>query len=68
MSDTDSQFKRDIDELRQIRDELRVKAHLGRLEATNHWRGILAEYRSEAEPCTEMGRLEAAWLADRRGW
>jgi predicted unusual protein kinase regulating ubiquinone biosynthesis (AarF/ABC1/UbiB family) len=45
-----------------------IAAILGRLEATNHWRGILAEYRVEAEPCTELGRLEAAWLADRRGW
>ena len=40
-----------------------VSALLGRLHATNNWRGILAEYRKDAEPCTELGRLEAAWRA-----
>ena len=38
-----------------------VSALLGRLHATNNWRGILAEYRKDAEPCTELGRLEAEW-------
>jgi len=38
-----------------------VSALLSRLEATNNWRGILAEYREGALPCTELGRLEAEW-------
>lgn len=38
-----------------------VSALLSRLEATNTWRGILAEYREGAPPCTELGRLEADW-------
>ena len=38
-----------------------VSALLGRLRATNNWRGILAEYRKDAPPCTELGRMEAAW-------
>ncbi|HVE47203.1 MAG TPA: AarF/ABC1/UbiB kinase family protein [Acidimicrobiales bacterium] len=38
-----------------------VSALLSRLEATNNWRGILAEYREGAPPCTELGRLEAEW-------
>jgi predicted unusual protein kinase regulating ubiquinone biosynthesis (AarF/ABC1/UbiB family) len=33
----------------------------GRLEATNNWRGLLAEYRKRAPPCTELGRVEAEW-------
>jgi predicted unusual protein kinase regulating ubiquinone biosynthesis (AarF/ABC1/UbiB family) len=43
-----------------------MSALLGRLHATNNWRGILAEYRTGAPPCTELGRLEAAWAADRQ--
>ena len=38
-----------------------MSALLGRLEAHNRWRAILAEYRSGAPPATELGRLEAAW-------
>ena len=38
-----------------------VSALLSRLEATNRWRAILAEYRQGAPPCTELGRQEAAW-------
>jgi predicted unusual protein kinase regulating ubiquinone biosynthesis (AarF/ABC1/UbiB family) len=40
-----------------------VSAVLGRLGATGRWRGIVAEYRSGAEPATPMGELEAAWRA-----
>lgn len=43
-----------------------VSALLGRLRATNNWRGILAEYRKDAPPCTELGRIEAAWQATSR--
>ena len=42
-----------------------MSALLGRLRATNNWRGILAEYRKGAPPCTELGRIEAAWSATR---
>jgi hypothetical protein len=38
-----------------------MSALLGRLEAHNRWRAILAEYRTGAAPATELGRLEAAW-------
>ena len=38
-----------------------VSALEGRLEATNNWRGLLAEYRKGAPPCTELGRIEAEW-------
>ena len=38
-----------------------VSALLGRLNATNNWRGILAEYRKDAPPCTELGKIEEAW-------
>ena len=43
-----------------------VSALLGRLEARNRWRGILAEYRKGAPPVTELGEVEAAWRAQRR--
>jgi predicted unusual protein kinase regulating ubiquinone biosynthesis (AarF/ABC1/UbiB family) len=38
-----------------------VSALEGRLNATNNWRGILAEYRKEAPPCTPLGEAEMAW-------
>ncbi len=40
-----------------------VSALLSKLSATNHWRAILAEYRKDAPPATELGRIEAAWRA-----
>ncbi len=42
-----------------------MSALLGRLEATGKWRGILEEYRKGAPPVTELGRVEAAWMATR---
>jgi predicted unusual protein kinase regulating ubiquinone biosynthesis (AarF/ABC1/UbiB family) len=44
-----------------------VSALLGRLRATNQWRGILEEYRKGAPPVTELGRLDAEWRAARAG-
>jgi len=41
-----------------------MSALLGRLHATNQWRGLLAEYRKGAPPCTELGRIEAAWRSE----
>jgi predicted unusual protein kinase regulating ubiquinone biosynthesis (AarF/ABC1/UbiB family)/SAM-dependent methyltransferase len=38
-----------------------VSALLGRLEATNRWRGILHEYRHGGQPATVLGELEADW-------
>ena len=38
-----------------------VSALLGRVEAENAWRGILAEYRKGAPPATELGEIELAW-------
>jgi predicted unusual protein kinase regulating ubiquinone biosynthesis (AarF/ABC1/UbiB family) len=42
-----------------------VSALEGRLNATNDWRGILAEYRKEAPPCTPLGEIEVAWREGR---
>jgi predicted unusual protein kinase regulating ubiquinone biosynthesis (AarF/ABC1/UbiB family) len=38
-----------------------VSALLGRLEATNNWRGILSEYRKGTPPVTELGEIEVEW-------
>ncbi|MFN0092796.1 MAG: ABC1 kinase family protein, partial [Acidimicrobiales bacterium] len=38
-----------------------VSALMGRLEARNRWRAILAEYRKDAPPATTQGELELAW-------
>jgi hypothetical protein len=40
-----------------------MSAILGRLGARNRWREILEEYRFDAAPVTELGRLEAEWRA-----
>jgi len=42
-----------------------MSALLGRLDATNKWRGLLAEYRKGAPPVTPLGEIEAAWRASR---
>ena len=42
-----------------------VSALLGRLEATNSWRGILDEYRHAGPPATPLGEDEAAWWRGR---
>jgi predicted unusual protein kinase regulating ubiquinone biosynthesis (AarF/ABC1/UbiB family)/SAM-dependent methyltransferase len=42
-----------------------MSAMLGRLEARNRWRDILAEYRDGAPPATALGRAEAAWRGAR---
>ena len=40
-----------------------VSALLGKLSATNRWRAILAEYRKDAPPATELGVIEAEWAS-----
>jgi predicted unusual protein kinase regulating ubiquinone biosynthesis (AarF/ABC1/UbiB family) len=40
-----------------------TSALLGRMGATNRWRAILAEYRDDGPPATELGREEAVWRA-----
>jgi predicted unusual protein kinase regulating ubiquinone biosynthesis (AarF/ABC1/UbiB family) len=40
-----------------------VSAIEGHLEATGNWRALLAEYRKDAPPSSELGRLEAEWRA-----
>jgi predicted unusual protein kinase regulating ubiquinone biosynthesis (AarF/ABC1/UbiB family) len=42
-----------------------VSGLLGRLGATNAWRGILLEYLRDGPPATPMGEAEAAWLTSR---
>ena len=42
-----------------------ISALLGRLRATNQWRGILEEYRHDGPPVTELGRMDAEWRASR---
>jgi predicted unusual protein kinase regulating ubiquinone biosynthesis (AarF/ABC1/UbiB family) len=42
-----------------------ISALLGRLHATNQWRGILEEYRTDGPPVTELGRIDAEWNLSR---
>ena len=43
-----------------------MSALLGRLEAHNRWRDILAEYRLDAPPATPLGVEEHAWRSRSR--
>ena len=45
-----------------------LTALLGRLEAHNTWRAMLAEYREEAQPATDLGRQESEWVQTKGGW
>jgi len=38
-----------------------MSALLGRLQADNNWRGLLAEYRKGGPAVTDLGRIEEAW-------
>ena len=43
-----------------------VSALMGHLNATNGWRGLLAEYRKGAPPTTDLGAIEAEWRSTQR--
>jgi hypothetical protein len=43
-----------------------VSALLGRLDATNRWRGILQEYRHGGPSVTPLGDLEVEWRKEQR--
>jgi predicted unusual protein kinase regulating ubiquinone biosynthesis (AarF/ABC1/UbiB family) len=43
-----------------------MSALFGKLRATNQWGNLLAEYFQGAPPCTELGRLEAGWRAEKQ--
>ncbi|HEX9258625.1 MAG TPA: AarF/UbiB family protein, partial [Acidimicrobiales bacterium] len=38
-----------------------ISALMGKLEAAGPWRGMLMEYRLDAPPVTDLGRLDAEW-------
>ena len=42
-----------------------LSALLGRMGAQNRWRAILAEYRHDGPPATDLGVAEQEWLARR---
>jgi hypothetical protein len=39
-SDFEGWVKKELDELRRVRDELRVKAHLGKAEVRDRWESL----------------------------
>ncbi len=54
------------DYLLLTRIHLGLNSVLGRLGASNDWTAIRAEYTEDGEPQTELGKLDAAWWAERR--
>jgi hypothetical protein len=45
-SDFKGWIKQEVTELRRIRDELRVKAHLGKAEARDRWQSLERSYEA----------------------
>jgi hypothetical protein len=45
------------------RMDLGVLSVLAELNATGYWRAIAHEFFGQAAPVTELGRLEAPWIA-----
>jgi hypothetical protein len=66
MSDENSRFSQEFEELRQIRDELRVKAHLGRLEAEEKWNELEGRWEDLEAKARQIGRESGAKLEDVR--
>ena len=64
MTEHDSQFHRDIEDLRTLRDELRVKAHLGRLEAEDAWHDLEARWEDLEAKAAQLRRETGDSLAD----
>ncbi len=56
MSEERSKFNQDMDEIRKLRDELRVKAHLGRLEAEETWGDLETRWEDLEAKTSQLGR------------
>ena len=64
MSEQDSKFKLDMDELRKIRDELRVKAHLGKLEAEDAWHELEGRWEDLEAKADQLRRESGESMED----
>lgn len=56
MSDDASPFESRLEELRRIRDEIRVKAHLGKLEAEEAWGQLEEKWEDLEARASQLGR------------
>ena len=66
MSDDHSRFSQEFEEVRKIRDELRVKAHLGRLEAEEKWHELEGRWEDLEAKARQIGRESGEKLEDVR--
>jgi hypothetical protein len=66
MSEENSRFSQEFEELRKLRDELRVKAHLGRLEAEEAWGEVEARWQDLEAKARQIGRESAEGMEDVR--
>ena len=63
-SDFEGWVKREVDELRRTRDELRVKAHLGRAELRDRWEALERSLSTRVSVCSGSRRrrsCRSAW-------
>lgn len=56
MSENDSRLHLDLDDLKRVRDELRVKANLGKLEAEDAWHELEARWEDLEAKMGQIGR------------
>ena len=64
MSDENPRFSQEFEELKQLRDELRVKAHLGRLEAEEKWHELEGRFEDLEAKARQIGRESGEALED----
>ncbi len=64
MTKSDSQFNNDFDELRKIRDEMRVKAHLTLLEAEDAWHELEERWEDLEAKAKQLSRESGDALED----
>jgi uncharacterized coiled-coil DUF342 family protein len=64
MSDLKESLTRDIDALRQLRDELRVQLHLAKAEAKDHWDKLEEKWEQIQAQSLEAGRESVQKLTE----
>ncbi len=66
MSDEKSRLDQELEELGRLRDEIRVKAHLGRLEAEERWEELERRWEDLEAKARQVARESGEALQDVR--
>lgn len=66
MSEEQSLLQRELEELSRLRDEIRVKAHLGRLEAEERWEELESRWEDLEAKTRQIARESGEAIQDVR--